>query len=54
MMEKYSRGSYNKMNDIEQWIRISEGCPNNCEFCRETRECGIDPELKINQERNGG
>lgn len=35
--------TYNKFNDEEQWIRISEGCPNNCEFCRETKECGTSP-----------
>ena len=39
----YARGSYNKTNDIEQWIRISEGCPNRCEYCRESVECGIEP-----------
>lgn len=37
-MKEYAKGSYNRMNDVEQWIRISEGCPNNCEFCRETKE----------------
>jgi len=42
-MKPYSRGSYNKFNDEEQWIRISEGCPNDCEFCRETKECGKEP-----------
>lgn len=31
----YSTGPYNKMNDTEQWIRISQGCPNNCDFCYE-------------------
>jgi hypothetical protein len=30
-----SRGPYNKHNDEEQWIRISEGCPNNCPYCYE-------------------
>lgn len=40
---KYARGSYNKFNDEEQWIRISEGCPNNCGYCRETKECGKNP-----------
>jgi len=40
---KYARGSYNKFNEKEQWIRLTEGCPNNCEFCRETKECGFDP-----------
>ena len=43
MIKSYARGSYNKYNDTEQWIRISEGCPNNCEFCRETKECGTKP-----------
>lgn len=42
-MQQYARGSYNKFNDTEQWIRVSEGCPNNCEFCRETKECGTEP-----------
>ena len=28
------------MNNAEQWIRISEGCPNNCGFCHETKENG--------------
>lgn len=39
----YARGSYNKFNEVEQWIRISEGCPNNCVYCRETKECGAEP-----------
>ena len=38
----YARGPYNKSNE-EQWIRISEGCPNNCGFCYETRICGREP-----------
>lgn len=33
-----SRGPYNKYNDEEQWIRLSEGCPNNCPFCYEPTE----------------
>jgi len=39
----YSKGSYNKFNDQEQWIRISEGCPNKCEYCRESFENGTKP-----------
>ena len=39
----YARGPYNKSNNEEQWIRISEGCPNNCGFCYETRICGREP-----------
>ena len=42
-MKIYAKGEYNKFNESEQWIRISEGCPNNCEYCRETKECGKDP-----------
>ena len=34
----YAKGEYNKFNDEEQWIRISEGCPNKCAFCRESWE----------------
>lgn len=32
---KYSYGPYNKFDDKEQWIRITEGCPNNCPYCYE-------------------
>lgn len=39
----YARGEYNKFDETEQWIRISEGCPNRCEFCRESEECGVEP-----------
>ncbi len=42
-MTQYARGPYNKFDEEEQWIRISEGCPNYCEFCRETKECGKEP-----------
>jgi len=38
---KYSYGVYNKFNDKEQWIRITEGCPNNCPFCYEPQEIKI-------------
>ena len=36
--QPYSVGSYNKSNDTEQWIRISQGCPNSCPFCYEPPE----------------
>lgn len=39
----YSKGPYCKIGNIEEWIRISEGCSNGCEFCRETKENGKDP-----------
>ena len=35
---KYSFGAYNKYNDTEQWIRITEGCPHNCPYCYEPQE----------------
>ena len=38
---KYSLGPYNKHNDQEQWIRITEGCPNQCPYCYEPREFKI-------------
>jgi hypothetical protein len=43
LTKPYARGSYNKSNDTEQWIRISEGCPNKCVYCRESWECGTEP-----------
>ena len=44
MTKPYSKGEYNKFNDQEQWIRLSEGCPNGCPFCREAFE---NPILKV-------
>lgn len=40
----YAKGEYNKFNDEEQYIRLSEGCPNKCPYCRESWE---NPELKV-------
>lgn len=37
-MVKYSYGSYNKFDEKEQYIRITEGCPNNCPYCYEPKE----------------
>jgi len=34
----YSTGPYSKYDDKEQWIRISEGCPNGCPYCYEPKE----------------
>lgn len=47
---KYSYGPYNKFNDSEQWIRITEGCPNNCPYCYEPQEFKIfdTPEIVRN------
>ncbi len=30
---KYHSEPYNKCDDKQQWIRISDGCPTNCPFC---------------------
>lgn len=38
---KYSYGAYNKSDDNEQWIRITEGCPHNCPYCYEPQEYKI-------------
>ena len=40
---KHAVGAYNKFDDHEQWIRISEGCPNGCKFCGETLTNGTKP-----------
>jgi len=34
----YAKGQHNRFDDSEQWIRLSEGCPNRCPFCRESFE----------------
>lgn len=41
--KSYSTGPYNKMNDTEQWIRISQGCPNQCSFCYEPPQRELFP-----------
>jgi len=38
---KYSLGSYNKSDEKEQHIRITEGCPNNCPYCYEPKEIKV-------------
>ncbi len=38
LLKPYTKGSYNKFDDQEQWIRITEGCPNKCPYCRESWE----------------
>lgn len=39
----YSYGPYNKFDNKEQWIRISEGCPNQCPYCYEPKEFKVFP-----------
>jgi hypothetical protein len=29
----YTTGPYNKLNESEQWIRLTDGCPNKCPYC---------------------
>ena len=33
-----SYGPYDKSDEAEQWVRMSEGCPNGCPFCYEPME----------------
>jgi organic radical activating enzyme len=40
-MINYSYGPYNKSDDKEQWIRITEGCPHNCPYCYEPKEIKV-------------
>jgi len=40
----YSKGFYNEVRGDQQQIRLSEGCPNKCPYCRESWE---NPELKV-------
>ncbi len=44
IIRAYSTGPYNKFNDKEQWVRLSQGCPNRCDFCYEPKkEIVFDP-----------
>jgi len=43
LRKPYSFGPYNKFNNSEQWIRISEGCPHNCPFCYEPTKIKLFP-----------
>ena len=40
--QQYSRGAQNIITDEYQVIRLSEGCPHKCPWCREWREFGRD------------
>lgn len=49
LTKPYAKGPYdecrlNQDGIPEQRLRLSEGCPNRCPFCRESRE---NPELKV-------
>ena len=43
LIKPYSVGPYNEVRGDEQRIRISEGCPNRCGYCRESIENGTEP-----------
>ena len=45
--QSYSVGPYDKSNATEQWIRISQGCPNNCPFCYEPPKEEVFPVPEI-------
>jgi len=49
IIRSYSTGPYNKMNDTEQWIRLSQGCPNRCPFCYEPFEQKLFPIPQIDR-----
>lgn len=34
----YTTGPYNILNKTEQWIRITDGCPNQCPYCYAPKE----------------
>lgn len=38
---KYSYGPYNKSDDEEQRIRITEGCPHQCDYCYEPKKIKV-------------
>lgn len=38
LSKPYSFGAYNKVSETEQWVRLSEGCPNQCPYCAEPKE----------------
>lgn len=40
MNKPYSRGAQNIITDEYQVIRLSEGCPHRCPWCREWKEVG--------------
>jgi PIN domain nuclease of toxin-antitoxin system len=40
-MINYSYGPYNKFNETEQWIRITEGCPHHHPYCYEPQELKV-------------
>jgi len=44
---KYSYGPYNKYNETEQWVRLTEGCPNQCPWCYEPKEQKVFPMPEI-------
>ena len=41
-MKEYNKGPQNIITDEYQVIRLSEGCPHKCPWCREWKEIGDD------------
>ena len=39
----YHSEPYNKFDENEQWIRITDGCPNGCEYCYAPKELMVYP-----------
>lgn len=53
LTKPYSLGAYDKFDEKEQWIRITEGCPHHHEYCYEPKEIKIFgiPEIVRNDVR---
>lgn len=47
LRKPYSYGPYDKSDQNEQWVRITEGCPNQCPYCYEPEEFKVFPTPKI-------
>ena len=45
-MKEYSKGEQNIITDEYQVIRLSEGCPWKCPWCREYKEIGDKLEFR--------
>ncbi len=43
----YNLGAYNKFDNKEQWVRITEGYPNQCPYCYEPKDFKVFPIPKI-------
>lgn len=47
LAKPYSMGAYNKFDENEQWVRLTEGCPHHHEYCYEPTEIKVFPMPEI-------